>query len=62
MCCTTDEERTKLVQSLLFHAKRMEEEGHLNAARYMLNAADEIAFLRYEVMIKDKRLAKEDNQ
>lgn len=34
------------VERLRFYAIRMEDEGHLNAARYMRNAADELEAAR----------------
>jgi hypothetical protein len=52
----TQDERNDLVPRLLFLAAQVGKEGHLNAERYMYYAADEIAFLRYELMLKDKRL------
>lgn len=58
---TPDQEREQLVKHLLFYSRQMEAEGHLNAARYMDRAAHEIAFLRYELMLKDKH-ARETHQ
>ena len=37
------------VERLMFFASRVEEDGHLNAARHMRNAADELQHVREAV-------------
>jgi hypothetical protein len=41
-------------ERLRFHATNMEREGHLTAARYMRNAADELERLRRQLLEADR--------
>jgi len=47
----------ELVHRLEFHSDRMEEQGHITAARWMREAAGEIVYLRclLDALVKEKR-------
>ena len=49
-----NDNREHLVPRLFTHARRLEEIGYTNAAHDLEIAANEIAFLRYELALKNK--------